>query len=301
MFMNRREFLTSIPAIGSTLLWESDCRAIEEPAKAKDDLARGLGVTTGSFVKHLATTPAKGKLVMLDLPKIMHDELDMTVLDLMTRTLPSLEPDYCEKLRTAAEKAGCVITNLKMNQPNLDMASADADKRKQALEVYKQTIDAAARLGCRWVRPLPGNGRPDLKLLVSAYRELIDYAAPKKISLLIENNGWMKDDPDAIPAVVKAVGAGLASQPDTGNWTARARYEGLQKAFPSAVSCDFKALKLGPDGEHADYDLRKCFDIAWKAGFRGPWCFEHFHDDLGMLLKEMTLLRDWLRKWMKEA
>jgi hypothetical protein len=47
--------------------------------------------------------------------------------------------------------------------------------------------------------------------------------------------------------------------------------------------------------------LRKCFDIGWRACFRGPWCFEHFHDDLGILLKEMVLLRDWLRQWIKEA
>jgi hypothetical protein len=152
----------------------------------------------------------------------------------------------------------------------------------------------------RWVRPLPGPDAPDIQRLAASYRELIDYAADKKVSLLIENFGWMKDDPDAIPRVIGAVGKDLASQPDTGNWTAAARYTGLEKAFPFAVTCDFKAFKLGPDGEHADYDLRRCFDIGWKSGFRGPWCFEHTHADLPTLFREMKLLRDMLRGWMKE-
>src|SRR5262249_42935356 len=111
----------------------------------------------------------------------------------------------------------------------------------------------------------------------------------------------MRDDPNGIPSVIEAVGAGLAAQPDTGNWTARARYEGLRKAFPFAVSCDFKALELGPNGEHPAYDLRRCFDIAWRADFRGPWCLEHFHADLPTVLKEMAYLGNLLRTWMREA
>lgn len=47
-----------------------------------------IGLTTGSFMKHLAD----GKFRILDLPKIMRDRLDMRVLDLMTRTLESFEP-----------------------------------------------------------------------------------------------------------------------------------------------------------------------------------------------------------------
>jgi sugar phosphate isomerase/epimerase len=295
----RRAFLVALPLAGAVAAgWSPGPRAA---ANQGQGLERALGVTTGSFVRHLATQPAAGKLVLLDLPTIMRDELDLRVLDLMTATLPSLEPAYCERLRGAAERARCVITNLKMNQRDLDMASADPARRRHALDTYRATIDAAARLGCRWVRPLPGNERPELPRLVSAFRELIDYAAPKGITLLIENNGWLRGDPDGIPRVIQAVGRGLAAQPDTGNWTDAARYEGLEKAFAHAATCDFKALRLGPGGEHADYDLRRCFDIAWRSGFRGPWCFEHFHDDLATLFQDMKLLRDLLRRWMAQA
>lgn len=291
--MNRRQFL------------QSSCGLIAASPfvahAAADPLAREVGITTGSFVRHLTVDPQEGKLRLLDLPKIMREELDMRVIDLMTATLASMEPDYLDKLRAASDRAGCILTNLKMNQPDLDIGGDDDALRRRSLAEYERTIDAAARLGCRWVRPLPGPKQPDLKVLASSYRELIDYGASRGISLLIENYGWMKDDPAAIPTVIKEVGPALHSQPDTGNWTDAARYEGLAKAFPFAESCDFKALTLDADGTHKAYDLKRCFQIGWEAGFRGPWCIEHFHTDYRQLLREMALLRDRLREWMRAA
>src|SRR3954468_9252225 len=158
-----------------------------------------VGITTGSFMRNIT----EGKFRLLDLPRIMRDELGMKIIDLMTATLDSLEPAYVDQLRAEAEKAGCVLTNLKMNQKGLEMASPDEAVRRQAMDTYKQTIDVAKRLGVRWVRPLPGAKKPDFKLLGAAYRELIEYAGERGIGVLIENFGWMQGDPDALSAVIK--------------------------------------------------------------------------------------------------
>lgn len=286
--MKRRRFLQVLPLALTA-------------APAAPTLSRELGITTGSFVRHLVETAQPGKLRLLDLPRIMRDELGMRVIDLMTATLVSMEPRYLEQLRQAAADAGCVLTNLKMNQKGLDLATPDEALRRESLAVYRRTIDAAALLGVRWVRPLPGPKAPDLKLLAQSYHELIDDAGEKGIGVLVENFGWMQDDAEAIPTIIRAVGPGLKAQPDTGNWTDAARYDGLAKAFPFAVSCDFKARELAADGTHKAYDLKRCFDIGWQAGFRGPWCFEHFHDDLPQLFREMGQLRDMLRRWMKNS
>lgn len=295
--MNRRAFLR---------LAGSGAALTSLPASAADGakpfpLAGEIGITTGSFIRQLSPTARAGKLRLLDLPKLMREELDMRVIDLMTATLVSLEPEYCDQLRTAADRAGCVLTNLKMNNSGLELGSADEATRRHAVAEYKRTMDAAARLGVRWVRPLPGPKRPDLARLADGYRELMDYGAARGLGVLVENFGWMQGDPDAIPSLIKAVGPALRAQPDTGNWTDAARYDGLAKAFPFAVSCDFKAKELGPDGSHAAYDLKRCFQIGWNAGFRGPWCFEHQHADLAQVLKNMTRLRDLLRGWMRAA
>ncbi len=256
-----------------------------------------LGITTGSFMQHLRQDRQRHKTLLLELPQRMREELGMRVIDLMTATLPSWDDAYLDQLRSRAEKYGCVITNLKMNQ-DVNMASADEAQRRHALDVYKTSIEAAARLGCRWVRPAPRNERPDLDRLVAGYRELIDTAGPRGITLLVENNGWMKDDPDAIPALIERVGPGLAACPDTGNWTNRARFAGLAKAYPLAVSCDFKAFEFTPEGEHAPYDLQRCFQVGFDAGYRGPWCFEHFNVTLDGLWRGFARLRDLLKGWM---
>ncbi|MSU48611.1 MAG: hypothetical protein EXS37_05860 [Opitutus sp.] len=294
--MNRRTFIHSSVCAAALSTVARPAAAAAKPIS----LAGEVGITTGSFMRHLSAEPGPGKLRLLDLPKRMHEELGMKVIDLMTATLASMEPAYLDQLRAAADRAGCVLTNLKMNNPGLDLASEDEAGLRHAINEYKRTMDVAARLGVRWVRPLPGPKRPDFARVASAYRELMDYGASRGLTLLVENYGWMQDDPDAIPALIKAVGPNLRSQPDTRNWTDRARYEGLSKAFPSAVSCDFKPFALEPDGSHPRYDLRRCFQIGWDAGFRGPWCLEHFHDDLRDQFREMGVLRDRLHQWTRE-
>jgi sugar phosphate isomerase/epimerase len=188
-----------------------------------------------------------------------------------------------------------------MNQPGLDLGSPDAGVRGKALSEYKQSIDAAARLGMRWARPLPTKERPDSRLLIDALRELADHAARRDVQLLIENFGWMQSDPDSVVRLVKAIGTNAAASPDTGNWTNNeVRYDGLAKTFPHAATCDFKARDLGPGGEHPLYDLKRCFTIGWDAGFRGPWCLEHGHADEKTLFKNLRMLRDQLRQWIAE-
>jgi hypothetical protein len=269
--------------------------------KFAEPLAYEIGITTGSFSRHLTVERRQGRLRMLDWPKLMREELELRVIDLMTATVPEVTPAYFDKLRAAADRAGCVITNLKMNQPGLDLGHPDEPMRRHALDEYKRTMNAAAHLGVRWVRPLPGVKRDDHTRLVESYRELIEHGADLGITILIENVGWISDAPDAIPAIIAKTGPALRAQPDTGNWNDAVRYSGLAQAFPFAASCDFKARELLPDGAHAAYDLERCFRIGWDAGFRGPWCLEHFHLDLDQLLREFALLRDGLRGWIRAA
>ncbi|WP_298866897.1 TIM barrel protein [uncultured Gimesia sp.] len=273
---------------------------IKEPtAKSLDE---SIGVTTSSMTYQMSAKPAKGKMTLLELPHILRNELGMRVIDLNTSTLASTDKKYLDQVRAAADKAGCVLTNLKMNQRNLDMNSDDAAVRNKALTTYKKSIDVASDLGLKWARPLPLAKRPDMKIHVASYRELCDYGAERNVQMLVENYGWMQNDPASVVKLIKAIGDNVAACPDTGNWDSNAlRYAGLKETFPIAVTCDFKARAMGPEGEHALYDLKRCFEIGWKAGFRGPWCFEHAHKDRKILFRDLAMLRDMLQAWMKAA
>lgn len=291
----RREFV--IGSLGS--LAAASVAHGAERSRADARLAREVGITTGSFMAHMRKSPEMHQTWLLELPARMRD-MDMRVIDVMSETLASTEAEYLADLRSRAEKHGCVITNLKMNA-KVDLANPDAATRSAAIAEFKRWIDVAARLGTRWVRPTLVGKRPEMAVLVASLHELLDYSGPKGIGVLIENNTWLQGDPDALPQVIAAMGdADVAAQPDTGNWRDEARYPGLEKAFPLAATCDFKARQLGPDNEHPEYNLERCFHLGWQAGFRGPWCIEHFHDNVDGLMQGFATIRDMLRRWMND-
>jgi len=297
---HRRAFLRASAGLLTTGLAGGGRAAAEQPEQQQERLRGEVGITTSSLSGHLANLPQRGKFTLLDVPRIMRDELDMRVIDLNTSTLASYEPRYLDQVRSAAEKHGCVLTNLKLNQRGLDMNSRNEEVRKRALDQYKRSIDAAGRLGLRWARPLPGKERPDTEIHIAGYRELARHAAQYGIQMLVENFGWMQSDPGSVARLVESIGHNVAACPDTGNWDDnQTRYAGLAQTFPLAVTCDFKARELGPRGQHALYDLHRCFQIGWQAGFRGPWCLEHANADGKALFRELAMLRDNLRQWMK--
>jgi len=306
--LDRRQFLqagsataVSLATIGSN---QSVIKAAE-PNNRVPELANAIGIVSASAHAQLIGKATGRKFTLLELPKILREELDLRVLDLNTTSFPNftkVDRAYLDKLRATAADADCVMTSLKMNQRGIDMNSKDKNVRQKALSKYKRSIDIASQLGCRWVRPLPGKAKPDMAIHVASLRELCDYAAARNVKLLIENFGWMQGDSASVANLVKAVGRNVAAGVDTGNWNSNeVRYPGLKKSFPLAATCDFKARRFGPNGEHREYNLRRCFDIAWKCGFRGPWAMEHSNPDTKALLEGFVRLRDMLRKWTAEA
>jgi hypothetical protein len=302
MLTSRRSFLLRSAAV-TVAVCHSSVQADDKKRLAPTDaqLKNQVGITTSSLSGHLVAKPAKGKFTLLELPKLLREELDMKVIDLNTSSLASVEPKYLDKVRQSADKAGCLLTNLKMNQRGLDMNSPVDAIRLKALTEYKRSIDAASHLGLRWARPLPLNGRPDMKIHVASYQELADYAAKRNVEMLVENYAWMESDPESVPKLIKAIGRNVTACPDTGNWRDNSiRYEALAKTFPLAKTCDFKARGLDKDGGHALYDLKRCFQVGKDVGYEGPWCLEHANRDRQSLFRELAMLRDMLRKWIAE-
>jgi hypothetical protein len=303
MNTDRRQFLAAAAgSLASIAICSRASYAAPESSKpGAPDLARQVGINTSSVSNHFSFA-GRTTYRLEDLPKWLRDEVDLRVIDIGAKLLSSLQPRDLERFRAAVDKAGCTVTNVKLNQREPDLAETDPQARARMLETARTCIDAAAILGARWVRPFPNNMRPaTLQPMIDGFREMIAYGAPEKVSLLVENIRWLDHTPEIAAQVVQEVGPGVAAQPDTGNWpNDQIRYAGLARMFPLAASCDFKFLELGPDGEHPHYDLKKCFQTGWDAGFRGPWIMEHRHADLKREIKELSLVRDLLKKWMAE-
>jgi hypothetical protein len=292
--LDRRNFLR-----GSAAAAMAGFGAVQNPVRSAESsklsLDRMIGITTGGLdfqrINRIFTA--------FTLPAFMRDELGMRLIDFNSRWLESYEPGYIDRVRKAADDADCFFSNLKVNHKFGDLYSKDADERKLAMTKARQQVEVAERLGARWIRfSVPKFEAGDGGSKVAAHRELALFAQEHGIRPLVENGGWLKFDPDSIPRVVQAIGHNVASGPDTGNWDDDIRYEALTKSFPDAVTCDFKVFDLDENNHHAKYDIRRCFDIGWKAGFRGLWAIEHWNDDTEASVREITWLRDQLANWM---
>jgi len=303
MNLTRRTVLKrgGLAVVAASSLVESVLGNAPAPPKPRPSLAGQVGIVSASCNSQFKKQSTNGAFTLLELPRLLRDEVGIRVIDLNTSSFASSDRAYLDRLRQAADKAGCVLTNLKMNQRDIDMNSPDPRIRNKALTVYKQSIDVAAHLRIRWARPLPRAKKPDMSIHVASYRELCDYGAKRNVQLLVENFGWMQSDPDSVVKLVQAIGSNVAGCPDTGNWNSNPlRYAGLTSTFPLAVTCDFKARELGPDGSHPKYDLKRCFTIGYKSGFRGPWCLEHGHRDTKRLIRELVMLHKMIEKWTAE-
>lgn len=266
-------------------------------AGPRPSLAGMIGITTGGL-----NYQRENKILdAMSLPRFVRDELGTTLIDLNTRWLTAFDDKYIGNVRNNAEKRGCFFSNLKVNHRYGSLTTGNVADRRKAVEHSQQLVRVAKRLGCRWIRfsfpKTPAGSQPET---LQPYRDLAKYAQEREVQLLVENGGWLKSDPDAIPRIVKLVGKNIASGPDTGNWNDDVRWEGLAKAFPSAATCDFKVFELNAEKKHERYDIRRCFEIGWKAGFRGPWAIEHWNQDLKQYAKDVRHLRDQLGGWMRE-
>ena len=293
--ISRRRFLASVAAMaGAPLQTNAQTRPVPE-------LAGLVGITSASLA-HQMNADSPGRMIDLwDLPRFMRDELGMKVLDLNTKTLGSREPGHVDRFRQAAADAGCVLTNLKVNDVTLEFEHDDPATRRRALNEYKIWIKTAARLGVRWLRPMPALKTPTFSVLVESYRELADFGGEHGITLLVENYRWIEPDPAAIPRLIEALDRRIAASPDTGNWVPEVRYDALARAFPYAVTCDFKPRGLLASNEHPAFDLRRCFEIGWRAGFRGPWCIEQLNPDSKAIIRQLNWLKSQLETWIREA
>jgi hypothetical protein len=293
--LGRRRFLgTTTGALLAAVAAPAMKGAEEEPS-----LGGEIGLTTGSLNRQRE----RGILTVMALPKFMRDDLGMRLIDLNTHWVDSYEAGYLEEVRGAAAEAGCFITNLKVNHRYEALDAADDEERAKAAAHSRELVRVARSLGARWIRfPVPQAVSTEEGVARTVFRELATYAKDRGVRLVVENNGWMRSEADSVVRTVHAIGRDLAaSAPDTGNWDDEVREAGLVKSFPGAVTCDFKVRELDAEGQHARYDLRSCFDIGWRAGFRGPWAIEHWHEDLTAFAREIRLIRDRLRGWMKEG
>lgn len=202
------------------------------------------------------------------------------------------------EVKAALDKYGVKVLNMPIDTGNI--SQLDEEKRKEDLALIKKWIDAAAFLGSKGARINTGHqpeGVFDLSITAASYRELAEYAETKGVTLVIENHGGMSADPKNIVKLFEMVNhPNLRICPDFGNFEAGIRYEALDMIFNDPILIHAKTYSFDENGEHVEFDFRRCMEIAKKHNYDGYYSieFEGDGDQYEGVKKTINLLKKCL-------
>lgn len=223
----------------------------------------------------LVKTLRSGKMTNLDFPAVARKKFGIHCIEFVDQFFADKARDkaYLKELKNRASSEG-VSMGLIMIDTTGPLGVADKKKRQDAVEKTFAWIDAARFLGCHTVRVNAwGEKDPDsLKKCVSeSCARLADYAAERKINIVIENHGGPSSDPDWLMSVMAAVNKpNFGTLPDFGNFPQHIdRYTAVEKLMAHAKAVSAKAIRFNPAGQVQETDFGRMMRIVRDAGYAG--------------------------------
>ncbi len=168
-----------------------------------------------------------------------------------------------------------------------DMAVTDDKTRTTAIEAHSPWVDATAGLGCHSMRiNMFGEFEADAwkTASVDALGRLGEYAAERKVNIIIENHGWLTSNAALLMDVINEVNmANVGTLPDFGNFCTkrkeRARwgeceeeydmYKGIKELMPAAKAVSAKSYDFDENGNETKIDYSRMLQIVKDAGYTG--------------------------------
>jgi L-ribulose-5-phosphate 3-epimerase len=271
---NRRSFLTASLAGGALL-------GLRLP------LARALGAVAGEvgdFKLSLAEWSLHkalfaGELSNLDFPKIAREHYGIEGAEFVNQFFKDKAHDseYLKDLKARANDHGVTCVLIMIDDEG-DMSAPDKGVRAEAVENHKKWVDAAAALGCHSIRINTGEhySPSDVGAVAEACAALNDYGVQHKIGVICENHGGPSSNPDALIALMKAVGSpNFGTLPDFGNFPkengkyAIDIYDAIERMMPYAKGVSAKSYDFDERGNETTLDFPRIMKIVSKAGYHG--------------------------------
>ena len=157
-----------------------------------------------------------------------------------------------------------------------DFTHADAAKRRESVQLVKEWIDAAEKLGAQTVRIFSGTQNIEahsrgevLAWMLADIRECVDYGKAHGVVVALQNhNDFIKtaDETIAIMEAVKSDWFGLML--DIGSFRTGDPYDEIARTIQYAVTWQIKE-KVFVGGKEVDVDAAKLISLIKASGFRG--------------------------------
>jgi len=304
--MNRRECIVKSLGVGAMV------SALEfGPARPASAFPRPTKNAISLAAWSLVRSFRAGVIKLPDVAAICRKDFGIDGIEHVNQFFDNPVESYLRRLNKAAADNG-VQNVLIMVDEEGDMIAKDRKTRMQAALNHRKWVEIAAVLGCHAIRcNARGGGNsladdPDsLDRAAEAFGDLIEYAKPFKINVVIENHGGLSSDPAWLPALCKKIGSpDFGILPDYGNYgnlTAEKRVEAVRAAMPFAKGVSVKAGWLA-DHTHPGYDLAALLKVSMDCGYTGFWGIESGIRDAKGTSPEEIKKTDWQGVlWTKEV
>jgi sugar phosphate isomerase/epimerase len=162
-----------------------------------------------------------------------------------------------------------------------DFAVADASARRRDIQMVKDWIEVASKLGAPVIRVFSGRARPEgytfdqaLEWMIPAFQECADYGKQHGVILgLQQHNDFLKTADETIRVIEAVKSPWFGDILDVGSLRTNDPYQEIEKLVPYAVSWQIKE-KVGYGTREENTDLKQIKSIIDKVGYRGVLPFE---------------------------
>lgn len=268
---HRRKFLTSmmgIPAAGMLM-----------SANAKDEYkkkikAKGLKISLNAYSFNKSLTD--GSMSIAELIEFCaatgFDGVDITAY--YFKGYPEIPPDdYLFDIKRKAFKAGLEITGTGVRN---DFTIADKAKREGEVQLVKNWIEAASKIGASVLRIFSGTqkneGIPREQVTEWMLRDIqtcVDHGKQHGVIIGMQNHNDFIQTADQIISIVETINSpwfGIIL--DIGSYRINEPFAEIEKSIRHAVNWQVKE-KMFINGTETDADLNKLINMIKASGYRG--------------------------------
>ena len=258
--MDRRNFLETSLTIGAagmiapSLLNETNMN--NASIEKKDDIS----IAQWALVEEIRA----GKWKNLDFPRIAREDFGVNGIEFVNTLFEVPTEGYLKKLKKNAKDNGVTMVLIMCDDEGDGCAGTKEGQNQFAIN-HRKWVDIAHYLGCHAIRtncrgPQNADKKETLKWASDSYNDLLEYAKPANVSIVIENHGGVSNDADWMVDLMKKVNnKNFGTYPD---WRKPApdfdNYVYLQKTLPWAKGMSYrnqpteeltaKMIKLSKDG-----------------------------------------------------
>jgi len=274
--MNRRSVL-SLPFL--SVAPTQKARGSNEPRKFR--------ISLGEWSLHKALS--RRLVSNLDFPRIAREQFGIEGLEFVNFLWEAPTADYVQRVKRAMASTATKAVLIMCDGEGL-MGHSVKEKRLQAAANHYKWVDIAAELGAHGIRAnmyaekdpkTPAEIDAVLSYSAESFRKLAEYAAARKLNIVVENHGGVSSDPVAMTRLMKMVNLpNFGTLPDFGNFGKDVdRYDAISKLLPYAKAVTFKCSDF-KDGKETSIDMDRVMKSVIDSGYRNWIGIEYVGDRL---------------------